>query len=410
MKQLTFLFILYVAGHCAAQGQPEGPAKGPALRLWYDRPAAQWEETLPLGNGRLGMMPDGGVTRDNIVLNDITLWSGATQDANNYEAAKLLPEIRRLLFEGKNDSAQAIIDRSFICTGKGSGGVNYGCYQTLGNLRLQFHYDGRADSDSVVPSVAYERSLSLDSAVARCRYQVDGVTYTREYFTSFCDDADVIRLTADRPGQLDNGIDGKGMRYVAKVSAVLKGGSLQADGEGLVIRHVFGRVRLKIGDTTPDKVTTDKRLVNFHANPASDNGLPVLFYQFGRYLSISSTRVGLLPPNLQGLWANQISTPWTGDYHLDINVEMNHWPLEVSNLSELNLPLADLVRGMVPHGEKTARAYYHAGGWVAHVITNIWGFTEPGEAASWGVTKVGVISSCCRPFLTTGHRQVKSAA
>jgi alpha-L-fucosidase 2 len=478
MKQLTFLFILYVVGRCPVQGQ--------SLRLWYDRPAAQWEETLPLGNGRLGMMPDGGLTRENIVLNDITLWSGATQDANNYEAAKLLPEIRRLLFEGRNDSAQAIVDQSFICTGKGSGGANYGCYQTLGNLRLQFHYDGI--TDSVVPSVVYERSLSLDSAVATCRYQVGGVTYTREYFTSFADDAGVIRLTADRPGQLnlrltmdrpergissavhlrapepsapcsakalregeeapgvvlqlagqlDNGIDGKGMRYLAKVSAVLKGGSLRADGEGLVIRHatavviylsaatdwkdpaytkkvdgilaaamarpysvqrrmhieryrrLFARVRWKLGDAgSAETLPTDRRLTNFHAHPESDNGLPVLFYQFGRYLSISSTRVGLLPPNLQGLWANQISTPWTGDYHLDINVEMNHWPLEVSNLSELNLPLAQLVKGMVPHGEKTARAYYHAGGWVAHVITNIWGFTEPGESASWGITKVG---------------------
>jgi alpha-L-fucosidase 2 len=138
-----------------------------------------------------------------------------------------------------------------------------------------------------------------------------------------------------------------------------------------------------------DTVTTDRRLVRFHEQPTLDNGLPVLFYQFGRYLSISSTRVGLLPPNLQGLWANQIQTPWTGDYHLDINVEMNHWPLEVSNLSELNLPLAALVKGMMPEGEKTAKAYYNADGWVAHVITNIWGWTEPGEAASWGITKCG---------------------
>ena len=139
----------------------------------------------------------------------------------------------------------------------------------------------------------------------------------------------------------------------------------------------------------PSDLPTDQRLLRFRKDPAADNGLAVLFFQFGRYLSISSTRVGLLPPNLQGLWANQIHTPWNGDYHLDINVEMNHWPVEVTNLSELNLPLADLVAGMVPHGEKTAKAYYNAGGWVAHVITNPWGWTEPGESASWGVTKVG---------------------
>ncbi len=110
------------------------------------------------------------------------------------------------------------------------------------------------------------------------------------------------------------------------------------------------------------------RLRNFQQNPDADVALPVLFYQFGRYLSICSTRVGLLPPNLQGLWANQTQTPWNGDYHLDVNVEMNHWPLEVSNLSELNLPLTKLVEGIVPNGEKTAKAYYNSNGWVAHVI------------------------------------------
>ncbi|MCH5685288.1 hypothetical protein LWM68_14160 [Niabella sp. W65] len=114
-----------------------------------------------------------------------------------------------------------------------------------------------------------------------------------------------------------------------------------------------------------------------------------MFLQYGRYLSISSTRVGLLPPNLQGLWANQVNTPWNGDYHLDINVEMNHWHLEAANLSELNLPLAELVKGLVKNGERTAKAYYNANGWIAHVITNVWGFTEPGESASWGIANSG---------------------
>jgi alpha-L-fucosidase 2 len=129
----------------------------------------------------------------------------------------------------------------------------------------------------------------------------------------------------------------------------------------------------------------------FQSAPANDNdnGMATLLYQFGRYLSISSTRVGLLPPNLQGLWANQIHTPWNGDYHLDVNVEMNHWPVDVGNLSELDLPLAKLVEQMVPNGEKSAKAYYHANGWVAHVITNPWHFTEPGESASWGAAKSG---------------------
>lgn len=449
-----FLFFVLFASTLKGQNTP--------LKTWYTRPAAQWEETLPLGNGRLGMMPDGGISHENIVLNDITLWSGAPQDANNYDAYKKLPEIRKLLLEGKNADAQAIIDKDFICKGPGSAGANYGCYQTLGNLDLKFEYPDVAGKD--VPYENYYRELSINNAIALTRYKLNGVNYKREYFTSFGHDVDVIRLTADKPGklscmisvnrperaatavqgnelqmygQLDNGIDGKGMQYMARVKAQLKGGQLTTDAHSLIIKNateviiylsaatdlknprykeqskqilnmamqvpyiiekqqhiasyqkLFNRVSVSLGDNQSDDIPTDIRLKNFHQNPNADNGLPVLFYQFGRYLSISSTRVGLLPPNLQGLWANQLVTPWTGDYHLDINVQMNHWPLEVSNLSELNLPLAELVKGMVKNGEKTAKAYYNADGWVAHVITNIWGFTEPGEAASWGITKVG---------------------
>lgn len=432
------------------------------LKLWYKQPAQRWEETVALGNGRLGMMPDGGVTAEKVVLNDITMWSGSSQDANNYEAYKKLPEIRSLLAAGKNVEAQAIIDKSFVCTGKGSGGVPFGCFQMLGDFNLSYQYKGIEAKD--VKYDNYERELSLNNALARTTYQVNGVTYKREYFTSFGNDVDVIKLSADKPGmlnliinisrpergvtsvagneldltgQLDNGADGKGVAYKARVKAQLTGGSLSATPTSLVIKdateviiyvsagtdfknpqylakidsalkaamkkpyalekqqHIanfqklFNRVNVDLGSSEAEKLPTDQRLIAFHTNPDADKGLPVLFYQFGRYLSICSSRVGLLPPNLQGLWANEVHTPWNGDYHLDINIEMNQWPVEVSNLSELNLPLADLVKGMVSHGEKTAKAYYNADGWVAHVITNPWGFTEPGESASWGVCKVG---------------------
>ncbi|MES2378285.1 MAG: glycoside hydrolase family 95 protein [Bacteroidota bacterium] len=429
------------------------------LRLHYDKPAVTWEETLPLGNGRLGMMPNSGISTEKIVLNDITLWSGSPQDANNYEAYKKLPEIRDLLLAGKNVEAQNLIDKDFVCTGKGSGGRQWGCFQTLGDLNLQFDY-GNADAAKFAN---YQRELSLNNAVATSSYQIGDVIYKREYFTSFSGDVDVIKLSASRPGKLnfsiglsrkersttsiigntlqmegrlDNGTDGNGMQYIANVKAKLTGGTLTADVNSLVIKNateviiylsattdfkdtnfkaimarnlanamkkpytllkqehtakfkkLFDRVSIDLGKGN-DNEPTDQRLMSFHNNPTNDNQLPVLFYQYGRYLSICSTRVGLLPPNLQGLWANQIHTPWNGDYHLDVNVQMNHFPVEVSNLSELNLPLAELVRGLVKNGERTAKAYYNADGWVAHVITNIWGFTEPGESASWGITKAG---------------------
>lgn len=465
-KYVMLVITLFLGGSISSLAQKK------PLQLWYDRPARYWEETLPLGNGRLGMMPDGGVDKERIVLNDITLWSGAPQDANNYEAYKELPRIRQLLLEGKNDEAQEIINKSFICTGKGSGGTNYGCFQTLGNLDLRFNYGGagkgganvvQGSGDSVWAQ-HYERGLSVDSAIATSTYQVNGVRYKKEYFTSFDDDISIIRITSDKRGQincslslnreerasvsvtgrtlvmygqLDNGIDGKGMQYMAEVEAQLQDGELKTEGDSLVIRNatsvilyisaatdwrnpgykerirqimaaaekkpyaferrqhidayrkMFDRVSLDLGADAAGDLPTDTRLSRYHDHFAEDRGLPALFFQFGRYLSICSGRVGLLPPNLQGLWANQISTAWNGDYHLDINIQMNLWPVEPTNLSELSLPLTELVRGLVPNGMKTAKAYYNADGWVAHVITNIWGFTEPGESASWGITKSG---------------------
>lgn len=434
-----------------------------AQRIWFSKPAAQWEETLPLGNGRLGMMPDGGVKRESIVLNDITLWSGGPQDANNHEASKSLPKIRELILAGRNDEAQVLVNKEFVARGAGSGhgngaNVPFGCYQVLGTLHLDYQYP-----EESAPK-GYRRELSVPDATASTEFSIGGVSYRREYLTSFGDDVSVIRLTASKPrqlqfslsvdrperfqtsldgnelqmrGQLTNGTDGNGMRYLTRIRVVLKDGkqvgangklSINGATEALIFisagtdfrsndfvsstrkeldkalkkpfsvqkkEHIaryqtlYKRADFSLGTTPAAELPTDERLEAFRKNPAADPGLVPLYFQFGRYLSIASTRVGLLPPNLQGLWANQVQTPWNGDYHLDVNVQMNQWPVEVTNLSELNLPLADLVRGMVPFGEKTAKAYYGADGWVAHVITNVWGYTEPGEDASWGATNGG---------------------
>ncbi|GAA4314062.1 glycoside hydrolase family 95 protein [Compostibacter hankyongensis] len=457
MKRTAFILLLTACFFGGALGQEP-------LRLWYRQPAQTWEATLPLGNGRLGAMPDGGVLRENIVLNDITLWSGGPQDADRPGATKYLPEIRKLLFAGRNDEAEALINKVFVCRGEGSGhgdgaNVPYGSYQVLGNLHLDYDYD----TDATHPQ-HYVRALSLDSAIASCSYTVGGVTYRREYFTSFTGDVIFIRLSANRPGkigfrlsidrperyrttvrngmlemsgQLNNGTDGKGMRYLAGVAVIPEGGQLSAGDSTLQLRkadaatlcisaatsfrnagfarqadsllqaalhkdyaaaktaHIrayrklFERTRLTLSNSnTAATLPTDERLAAFTRDP-SDNGLPALYFQYGRYLLISSTRPGLLPPNLQGLWANTIQTPWNGDYHLDVNIQMNHWPLEVTNLPMLNEPFFTLVKGLVAPGEKTARTYYGGKGWVAHVITNVWGYTSPGEEASWGATNSG---------------------
>jgi alpha-L-fucosidase 2 len=242
-------------------------------------------------------------------------------------------------------------------------------------------------------------------------------------------------------GQLNNGTDGKGMLYKVKLQVQANGGKVIADNNSLQIKNansaiiyisagtnykapayaahvdkllasalqksyaqqkathikkyqqLFQRASLTLEGTNRDDLPTDKRLEAF-ATDSSDNGLPALYFQFGRYLLIGSARAGLLPPNLQGLWSNTVSTAWNGDYHLNINIQMNHWPLEVTNLPMLNDPFFGLVKGMVAPGEKTAKAYYNAKGWVAFVLTNIWQYTSPGENYTWGSFNTGSAWLC----------------
>ena len=154
-------------------------------------------------------------------------------------------------------------------------------------------------------------------------------------------------------------------------------------------RDLYDRVSLTLPASPDDVLPTNERLLRFVDN--SSPGLAALYYNYGRYLLISSTRPGSLPPNLQGLWANGVLTPWNGDYHTNINTQMNHWPLEQAGLSELYQPLTTLMERLIPSGEETARAFYgeDAEGWVLHMMTNVWNYTAPGEHPSWGATNTG---------------------
>lgn len=438
----------------------------------FDEPARIWEETLPLGNGRLGMMPDGGINKENILLNEISMWSGSKQDTDNPQAVWSLANIRRLLFEGKNDEAQDLMYRTFVCKGAGSGqgqgaNVPYGSYQLLGNLVLDYVYvDG---SDSVA---AYRRELNLNDAIASTSFRKGKVNYSRESFTSFSGDLGVVHLMADadkalnftvgmnRPehyalsvdgkdllmkGQLPDGVDTlemKGVKYGARVRVLLpKGGSLIPGDSSLTVqnaseaillvsmvtnyknegfedqlfsllaeserkdystlrkehvnayRSLFDRVDLDLGRSVRDEMPINERLHAFQEDQ-NDPSLGALYFQFGRYLLISSTRTGSLPPNLQGLWCNTINTPWNGDYHLNINFQMNHWPAEVTNLSELHLPMIEWTKQQVESGERTAKVFYNACGWVTHILGNVWEFTAPGEHPSWGATNTSAAWLC----------------
>lgn len=459
-NSMKILSILLAAAALLSCTPPAETAQELALR--FNTPAAAWEETLPLGNGRIGMMPDGGIDKELIVLNDITMWSGSEDpEALNPEALNYLPKIRELLLTGKNGEAQRMMYDHFQCGGLGSSGgkskdAPYGCFQMLGDLHINYSYPQTEDTGN------YVRTLSLNDAVASTVFMKGETTFTREYISSHADDVLAVHVAADKKGsvsfevslsrperatlsvqentlimegQLNDGYDtDKGVRYLTKVQIVNKGGELTAGSNTLAIANAdeaviliststdmldkeytstvdslleqakkrsfgkmkqahiaaykekFDRVELWLGEqdnTTP----TNERLAGFQTD--DDPAFAALYFQYGRYLMISGTDENSLPLNLQGLWANQVQTPWNGDYHLNINVQMNYWPVEVCNLSELHKPLIDFTQSIVPSGEATAQTFYGANGWLAHMMSNPWKFTAPGEHASWGATNTG---------------------
>ena len=468
----------------------------PEHLIWYDTPAAHFTQSTPLGNGRLGAMVFGGIAEERIVLNETGMWSGSPQDADRPAAFRSLPEIRRLLLAGKNVEAEALVNQHFTSAGLGSAhgrsaNAPYGSYQTLGNLRLKFHYPAPPTSTqskiensdtNISPATDYRRELDLATAITRITYRLGAITYTREIFVSAPDDVIVVRLTADQPGALNFDValdrperfttasegpdqllmtgqllDGKdsadgthtGVRYAARLRALLPSGELSATATTLQIRDAtqvvllltaitdirsfanrrddapataanddltraagknftalraahladyqryFDRVSLRLGstDATTAALATPARLAALHTGSA-DPGLAALFFDFGRYLLISSSRPGGFPANLQGLWAEEIQAPWNADWHLNVNLQMNYWPAEVCALGDLAQPLFAFIESLQKPGAVTAQKYYGARGWVAHVLANPWGFTAPGESASGGSAHSGSAWLC----------------
>ncbi len=449
-----------------------------SLKLWYSQPAnatipdgkngwqneKEWLKALPLGNSSIGAMVFGDVNRERIQLNEKSLWSGSPADNDNPLSFQSLDSIRNLLYAGKYREAHQLAEKTQICKGAGSGhgngaNVPFGCYQTLGDLWLDF--------GTTSAFADYRRELNLSDAMVKVSYTQNGVKFTREIFTSFPDQVLVIRLTADKKGsisftgtldrperfktiyadkqlvmtgQMNNGTDGNGMKWMSRLKALNTGGSIDFTPNSIIVenadavtllfssatdyllkpptyngndfekitaenianaskksysdllkrhqedfRNLMGRVDF---DITPaeaaDTLPVDARLIAFK-EAKTDLGLTELYFQYGRYLLISSSRTGSLPANLQGIWANALQTPWNCDYHTDINIQMNYWPVEVTNLSECQMPLTDLIESIVEPGRRTAQIHYQADGWAIHPITNVWGFTAPGESPSWGL-------------------------
>ena len=442
LKYIYFVCIAIITSACSKPSEIFDPEH----ILWYDEPAELWEETLPLGNGRLGMMPDGGITEEKIVLNEISLWSGCEADYSNPDAAESLPVIRNLLLEGKNAEAQEVMYERFV-PHKPTDGGTYGSYQTLGELTITHRHSPESFS-------GYRRWLDLRTGTAYTEYSTDSGRHIRKYYVSRHCDAMIIEIEVkgdEKPdfevrlsraeacteeitdegllkisGRLNSGTDEPGMGYAAyakvikedrKAWIIISAATSYFNGESYdstalailektvgdfdpdetyrasVHRHreLYDRATVHFGSPSATaSLPTDERLQRY-SEGAEDNALAALYYNYGRYLLIGSTRPGSLPPNLQGLWANTYQTPWNGDYHTNINVQMNHWIAEQGNLSELHLPLTDLILRLIPSGEKTAKDFYgeEAEGWVQHMMTNVWNYTAPGEHPSWGATNTG---------------------
>lgn len=438
------------------------------LTLWYSQAARTWVEALPVGNGRLGAMVFGGVAQDHLQINEDTLWSGSgPRDWNNPRAKDLLPEVRKLLFEGRYAEANALCQQM-------QGPFNE-AYQPVGDLYLEF-------GDLLNP-LEYSRELNLSRAVATTSFTIDGATFTREAFASFPDQVIVVRLKCDHPqrvtcvlrmdsphphqirvedstlilsGRVPSHTEPSyrnmpdpvtysesGMGFEMHLRALIEGGTFLAQNsvisikeansvtlflaaatsyngydqpaagiiksaltserlnavvsqayETLLNRHVadhqwlFNRVTLDLG-TAPD-LPTDERLRAIRVNPKQDASaydaeissrrdlaLEALMFQYGRYLLIASSRPGTQPANLQGIWNDQVRPPWSSNWTININTEMNYWLVENTNLAECHEPLIDLINGLSVTGAETAIVNYGARGWVSHHNADIWRQSAP---------------------------------
>lgn len=388
-------------------------------RLRFDSPATIWEETLPLGNGRLGAMPDGGIASESVILNEESMWSGSVQDCGRAEAAEYIPIIREHLLSGNNAEAERLTREHFTCTGGGSDSPAYGSYQVLGELRI----DADIDSTKVRN---YNRYLDFRSGIARCEFEAEDCgKVTRDYFVSIPDDVIVIRLRSSKPldwkislgrkeraticnsgdcitmeGELDSGNpEVEGVNFFAKASIrrspketlILFCAATSFDMSKESMRHKVDSTIESASVKTYKELETAqiKAFSNYYDRVSfrlGEDTESARFAQYGRYLAIASNARGNLPANLQGIWAEGVSTPWNGDYHLNINLQMNCWPLDPGNLSDLYTSVEDFAQRLSESGAKTAREFYDAPGWCAHTLSNPWLFSAPAQDPSWGGT------------------------
>lgn len=406
----------------------------PSTELYYNSPAADWNDALPVGNGRMGGMVFGKPTDELIQLNEDSLWSGGFRNRNNPKAYDNLEKIRTLIREEKTTEAEELCADAFYGTNE-----NQRHYQPLGDLHIW---------QSVGEYEGYVRFLSLDTAVCVTTFTSCGVRYTRTIIASHPDEVIIVHFSADKKGSISfvSAIDGRddnydknevyddktvlftvsdGIPYACAITVRAKGGQCGTDAnrlfckeadeadiiiaaqsawrtgdyekkavnqaktaarkpyEKLLDRHIsdyrslFDRCSLTLSPVG-ESITkpTDERLADVK-NGVYDNELAAMYFNFSRYLMIAGSREGTLPLNLQGIWNKDMWPAWGGKYTININTEMNYWGALMQNLPECCMPLYDHIERMRENGRVTARSMYRCRGAVCHHNTDIWGDTAP---------------------------------
>lgn len=407
-------------------------------KLYYNAPAVEWSESLPIGNGRLGAMLYGRTTTELLQLNENSVWYGGPQDRTPRDAFKNLDRLRQLIRFGKHIEAEKLVRQAFFSTPH-----SQRHYEPLGTLTLEF---GHGENHVT----KYRRELDLKTAITSVQYEHDAVEYSREVFASYPDNVLVMQLessekteftlrltrVSEREYETNEFVDSITAREGAIIMHATPGGrdsnhlccvammqcqddgTIESVGNSLVVnsrkavivvsaettfrhedpeavalddatealgtqdlreRHIEDYRslyrKLKLRLSHDDsKGPTDERLLH-----TPDPGLIVLYHNYGRYLLISCSRPGLkaLPASLQGLWNPSFQPAWGSKYTININTEMNYWPANMCNLAECEDPLFDLLERVAERGKKTAKIMYGCRGWAAHHNTDIWADTDP---------------------------------
>lgn len=459
MRNITKSLALLIGATLLFSSCLPSEATGNEMKLWYDKPAEEWMESLPLGNGRLGAMVYGGVETETIALNESTMWSGEYDEHQQRPLGReKLDEIRKLFFEDNLPEGNHIAGNTMAGSPH-----SVGTHLPIGELKLHFNYEPGDVTD-------YHRELDLNNAVNTVTYKVGDTEYTRQCIASNPDDVIALHIKANRSGAITMELEldllrnaevvasgnqliytgnaefekhGKGgVLFEGRIAAQIKGGTIKAEGNKLLIdkatevtllsdvrtnfknttfagyndykekcketidaaakksfkalksEHIkdyaplFARVDLTLEDQGNfSNLPNDQRWARVK-NGESDPALDALFFQYARYMLIASSRPNSpLPVALQGFFNDNLACHmgWTNDYHLDINTEQNYWIANVGNLPECHLPLFDYIKDLSVHGTKIAQDLYGCKGWTAHTTANPWGYAAVSGSILWGL-------------------------